>query len=102
MQKATQWQMQLDEHLNLILGDSNNNLISFDIVNTILTNNSILSSPLSSDLIINDFQQKESLGYSLCGLNHKGFTFIVLLRHGLLFETQHTKNSTHMVYTIMY
>jgi len=49
----------------LSLGDSNNNLISFDIVNTILTNNSILSSPLSSDLIINDFQQIESLGYSL-------------------------------------
>jgi NADH-ubiquinone oxidoreductase chain 6 len=56
-------------YLNTILslGESNNNLISFDVVNTILTNNSILSSPLtqSSDLIINDFQQIESLGYSL-------------------------------------
>ena len=52
-------------YLNTILslGESNNNFISFDIVNTILTNNSILSS--RSDFIINDFQQIESLGYSL-------------------------------------
>ena len=56
-------------YLNTILslGESNNNLVSFDIINTILTKNSILSAPLtqSSDSIINDFQQIESLGYSL-------------------------------------
>ena len=52
-------------YLNTILslGESNNNFISFDIVNTIVTNNIILSS--HSDFIINDFQQIESLGYSL-------------------------------------
>ena len=52
-------------YLNTILslGESNNNFISFDIVNTIITNNSILSS--HNDFIINDFQQIESLGYSL-------------------------------------
>ena len=52
-------------YLNTILslGESNNNFISFDIVNTIITNNSILSS--HNDFIINDFQQIESIVYSL-------------------------------------
>jgi len=52
-------------YLNTILslGESNNNFISFDIINTIVTNNSMLFS--HSDFIINDFQQIESSGYSL-------------------------------------
>nr|QXM15407.1 NADH dehydrogenase subunit 6 [Leucoagaricus naucinus] len=55
-------------YLNTILslGESQN-IVSFDIINTIVTNNNLLSSPLttSSDVLINDFQQIESLGYSL-------------------------------------
>lgn len=48
----------------LTLGDSINNQ---DLINSIVSNTNILSSTLTqnSDMLINDFQQIESLGYSL-------------------------------------
>lgn len=59
-------------YLNTILSGSSNmgnwsNVVSIDLINSIVTNNNLapIFTTQSSDVIISDFQQIESLGYSL-------------------------------------